>query len=153
MGVISFSHLSSQTLSVFWSITSFLLSSPTFLKRQGNISQYARGCESQKPCSPFVFAAPHSRLLVENSKLGSGTEQVEARQSGGANKPREGNRYNLKKKNRQTRAEAAARWLTNNWERCLWKTAGTDERMRFRSKMEMLDESWSFSRRQEKRGM
>lgn len=45
-----------------------------------------------------VFAAPHSRLLVENSKLGSGTEQVEARQSGGANKPREGNRYNLKKK-------------------------------------------------------
>lgn len=53
---------------------------------------------ARKPCSPFVFAAPHSRLLVENSKLGSGTEQVEARQSGGANKPREGNRYNLKKK-------------------------------------------------------
>lgn len=106
MGVISFSHLSSQTLSVFWSITSFLLSSPTFLKRQGNISQYARGCESQKPCSPFVFAAPHSRLLVENSKLGSGTEQVEARQSGGANKPREGNRYNLKKKKQANKSRS-----------------------------------------------
>lgn len=38
--------------------------------------------------------------------MGSGTEQVEARQSGGANKPREGNRYNLKKKKQANKSRS-----------------------------------------------